>query len=78
MNNRSKSLKDKRDSTGRRNVENTESGGTGEGEGSPGKKDKKKRHKITFMDEITNDKTQLTEVHYIESYKKYNQEFYME
>ena len=30
------------------------------------------------MDELTNDKSQLTEVHYIESYKKYNQEFYME
>ena len=34
--------------------------------------DKKTRHRVTFMDEITNDKSQLTEVHLIESYKKYN------
>lgn len=30
------------------------------------------------MDEMTDDKASLTEVHYIESYKKYNQEFYAE
>jgi len=30
------------------------------------------------MDEVTNDKDALVEVHMIESYKKYNQEFYME
>lgn len=30
------------------------------------------------MDEVTGDKKQLTEIHYIESYKKYNQEFYIE
>ena len=30
------------------------------------------RHRVTFMDEVTSDKKQLTEIHYIESYKKYN------
>ena len=30
------------------------------------------------MDEVSDDKTALTEVHFIESYKKYNQEFYSE
>ena len=39
---------------------------------------KKPRHRVTFMDEVTFDKSKLTEVHLIESYKKYNQEFYVE
>ena len=53
--------------------------GTGEGS-SPDKVaiDKSKRHRLTFGDEVSNDKSQLTEIHYIESYKKYNQEFYIE
>uniref|UniRef100_A0A7S3N1K8 Uncharacterized protein n=1 Tax=Strombidium inclinatum TaxID=197538 RepID=A0A7S3N1K8_9SPIT len=39
---------------------------------------KKVRHKVTFMDDVSGEKGQLTEVHYIESYKKYNQEFYVD
>ena len=39
---------------------------------------KKQRHRLTFADEVHNDKTLLTEIHYIESYKKYNQEYYIE
>jgi len=30
------------------------------------------------MDEVTGEEAKLVEVHYIESYKKYNQEFFME
>jgi hypothetical protein len=30
------------------------------------------------MDDVTGDKKLLTDVHVIESYKKYNQEFYIE
>jgi hypothetical protein len=54
--------------------------GTGgkEEEGQNESPEKKTRHKVTFMDEVTNDKTQLTEIHLIESYKKYNQEFYID
>lgn len=54
--------------------------GTGgkEEEGQTESPEKKTRHKVTFMDEVTNDKTQLTEIHLIESYKKYNQEFYID
>ena len=58
------------------------SGGTGENQTSPDKKkedlSKKKRHKVTFLDEVTDDKSALTDIHFIESYKKYNQEFYSE
>ena len=68
---RSRSIKEKKDSLNA----STLSGGTGEGQE---KKEKKKRHRLTFMDEVTGDKTQLLEVHPIESYKKYNSEFYME
>ena len=39
--------------------------------GSP-VKDKKKRHRVTFADDVTGEKSKLTEVHTIESYKKYN------
>ena len=68
-------MKDKRE--GRKSLNSSQlSGGTGEGQ-SP-EKEKKKRHRITFMDDVTNDKSMLVEVHCIESYKKYNQEFYME
>ena len=35
-------------------------------------KDKKKRHRVTFADDVNGDKKKLTEVHPIESYKKYN------
>ena len=45
---------------------------------SPEKVDPKKRHRVTFMDDVSGDKNQLTEIHLIESYKKYNQEFYIE
>jgi hypothetical protein len=51
--------------------------GTGE-VSSPDKEDRSKRHRLTFADEVHNDKTALTEIHYIESYKKYNQEYYIE
>jgi len=34
--------------------------------------DPTKRHRVSFMDQVTDDKDQLTEVHHIESYKKYN------
>jgi hypothetical protein len=34
--------------------------------------DKKKRHRLTFGDDVANDKSALIEIHYIESYKKYN------
>ena len=47
------------------------SGGTGEPNAS-GKSDKKTRHKISFMDDVSNDKNKLTEIHLIESYKKFN------
>jgi len=33
---------------------------------------KPQRHRISFADDIMNDKSALSEVHYIESYKKYN------
>ena len=39
---------------------------------------KKKKHRVTFADDVNGDKKALTEVHLIESYKKYNQEFYVE
>ena len=45
------------------------SGGTGEPMQKP---DKKLRHKISFHDDISNDKSKLTEIHLIESYKKFN------
>ena len=35
-------------------------------------KAKKQRHRISFADEVTADKSALSDVHYIESYKKYN------
>jgi hypothetical protein len=78
LNQRSKSIKDKKDRESRKSLNSsTLSGGTGEGQGDK-KETKKPRHKLTFMDEVTNDKEALVEVHMIESYKKYNQEFYME
>ena len=47
--------------------------------GSPDKKvEKSLRHRVTFMDEVLGDKSQLVEVHLIESYKKFNQDSYME
>ena len=45
------------------------SGGTGEPASAVSKKT---RHKISFLDEVTNDKSKLTDIHLIESYKKYN------
>ena len=39
---------------------------------------KKKKHRVTFADDVSGNKKALTEVHMIESYKKYNQEFYVE
>lgn len=45
---------------------------------SPEKKDVKQRHKVTFMDEVSGDKGQLVEIHLIESYKKFNQDSYLE
>ena len=33
---------------------------------------KKQRHRISFADDVSGDKSQLSDVHYIESYKKYN------
>ena len=39
---------------------------------------RKKKHKVTFMDDVSGDKKALTDVHMIESYKKYNQDFYVE
>ena len=73
---RSKSVKERKES--RKSLNSSQlSGGTGEGQ-SPEKEKNKKRHRITFMDEVTGDKSMLVEVHCIESYKKYNQEFYME
>ena len=33
---------------------------------------RKKRHHVTFADEVTGDKKKLTVIHPIESYKKYN------
>ena len=36
------------------------------------------RHRVSFADDISGDKSQLADVHYIESYKKYNQEFYID
>ena len=46
---------------------------------SPDKKeDKKQRHRVTFMDDVSGDKGQLVEIHLIESYKKFNQDSYME
>ena len=39
---------------------------------------KPQRHRISFADEISGDKSLLSDVHYIESYKKYNQEFYID
>ena len=39
---------------------------------------RKKKHRVTFMDEVSGDKSALTDVHSIESYKKYNQDFYVE
>ena len=73
---RSKSVKERKES--RKSLNSSQlSGGTGEGQ-SLEKEKNKKRHRITFMDEVTGDKSMLVEVHCIESYKKYNQEFYME
>ena len=43
---------------------------------SPKKKKKANRHRVTFGDEVSGSKKNLLRVHYIESYKKYNQEFY--
>ena len=45
---------------------------------SPEKKETKQRHKVTFMDEVSGDKSQLVEIHLIESYKKFNQDSYLE
>ena len=45
---------------------------------SPEKKDKQQRHRVTFMDDVSGDKGQLVEIHLIESYKKFNQDSYME
>ena len=39
---------------------------------------KQQRHRISFADDVSGDKNQLADVHYIESYKKYNQEFYID
>ena len=53
----------KRDANGRRAVNTSNvSAGTGEGQGSPSKEDKTKRHRVTFMDEVTNDKTMIIDV----------------
>ena len=46
------------------------SGGTGEPNGESKKSEK--RHKISFADEISGDKSKLTDIHLIESYKKFN------
>ena len=68
LTNRSKSVRtNKKDDLN----SSTLSGGTGEGQ-TDNSDNKPKRHKLTFMDEVTNDATQLVEVHKIESYKKYN------
>ena len=37
-----------------------------------GEDKKKQRHRLTFADDVTGNKAELTDVHYIESYKKYN------
>jgi hypothetical protein len=31
-----------------------------------------KSHRITFADHVTNDKEKLTDIYFVESYKKYN------
>ena len=31
-----------------------------------------KKHKLTFADHVAKDKSKLTQIHYVESYKKYN------
>ena len=75
--NSKRSFKEIKDGPKRRNTSNT-SGGTGEGQSSTGKPENARRHKISFMDEMCGEKSKLTEVHLIESYKKYNQEFFQE